>query len=119
MEDDLKEPKGKEAVYTVYIIRGSCGEHRHGGDGIILLPELDNIVTPIFEVQIFSTNGCSKVGHMEGLRRQLSKRDISEKAGELILALWQSKTNANYNSSWRKWEEWCKPRDIHPFSSEF
>ena len=71
----------------------------------------------ISELRVSSTNGHSKVGRMEGLRRQLSERAIPEKAGELILASWQSKTNANYNSSWRKWEEWCKPRDIHPFSS--
>ena len=31
---------------------------------------------------------------------------ISDKAGKLIFASWQDKTNAN---SWRKWEEWCEP----------
>lgn len=72
----------------------------------------------ISELQMPSSNGHSKVGRMEGLRRQFKERAIPEKAGELILASWRHKTNSNYNSSWRKWEEWCEPRDIHPFSSD-
>ena len=74
----------------------------------------------ISELRTPSSDGHSKVGHIEGLRRQFKERAIPEKAGELILASWRHKTNANYmyNFSWRKWEEWCEPRDIHPFSSD-
>ena len=41
-----------------------------------------------------------------------SIREISEKASELILSSWRLKTNAVYNSAWRKWEEWCREKDV-------
>ena len=34
------------------------------------------------------------------------------------MSFWRSKTNANYNSTWRKWEEWCKQGGVHPFAAD-
>lgn len=34
---------------------------------------------------------------------------------QLILSSWREKTNANYNSAWRKWERWCQGEAIVPF----
>ena len=55
---------------------------------------------------------------MEGLRRQLLARKIPGKAIELILYSWREKTNSNYISSWKKWEEWCRNRSVRPFSAD-
>ena len=35
----------------------------------------------------------------------------------LILSSWRQKTNSNYNSAWRKWEQWCHERAVNPFSA--
>ena len=56
--------------------------------------------------------GPPTVGHVAGIRGQLHQREISEKASELILSSWRLKTNVVYNSAWRKWEEWCREKDV-------
>lgn len=57
-------------------------------------------------------------GRMENLRENFRAKGISERAVDLILSSWREKTNANYNSAWRKWEEWCQERNLCPFSSD-
>lgn len=70
-------------------------------DQLILLPEMDDIVTP-------SPNyGCPVQTAIPRLvawkfSGDSSRRAIPEKDGELILASWWHKTNTKYNSSW-KW----------------
>ena len=54
---------------------------------------------------------------MEGLRGQLRAEAISDGAINLILASWREKTNATYNSAWRKWERWCTAHTTDPFSA--
>lgn len=54
---------------------------------------------------------------MDGLRRQFRAEAIPEDAIELILASWREKTNATYNSAWRKWERWCSSQNTNPFSA--
>ena len=71
----------------------------------------------ISKLRMSSSAGHTTIGRMEGLRRQFQEKAISGKASELILASWRQKTNSNYNSSWRKWEEWCASSNVHPFSS--
>lgn len=61
--------------------------------------------TPAFsQLRLSSSTQSTTVGRMEGLRRQFRAETIPEDAIELILASWREKTNATYNSAWRKWE---------------
>ncbi len=30
---------------------------------------------------------------------------------------WRSKTNANYNLAWKRWERWCQRRSLCAFSA--
>ena len=69
------------------------------------------------QLQLPSTNNPTSVGHMEGLTGQLRAEAISEGAINLILASWREKTNATYNSAWRKWERWCAAHTTDPFSA--
>ena len=87
-------------------------------DHPIILPDQGDVVTP-------SPNcGCPvqlaipcTIDRVEGLRRPFQEKYTLGKASELILASWRQKTNSNYKSFWRKWEEWCRSRNVHPFSS--
>ena len=54
-------------------------------------------------------------GRMEGLRQQFTAQGIPPDTIKLILSSWRQKTNSNYNSAWRKWEQWCQERDVNPF----
>lgn len=73
---------------------------------------------PISKLQLSSVGNSAPTGCMEGLRQQFEAREIPSNAVDLILSSWRSKTNANYNSAWRKWESWCKQRGAHPFSTD-
>lgn len=57
-------------------------------------------------------------GRIEGLRQQFRARAIPERAINLILSSWREKTNTNYNSAWKKWDNWCQSRDLCLFSSD-
>ena len=48
----------------------------------------------------------------------IPSRGIPGNAIDLILSSWRSKTNSNYNSAWRKWEEWCRQKCMHPYSAD-
>ena len=69
------------------------------------------------QLRLPSSNDPSSVGRMEGLRGHLRAEAISEGAINLILASWREKTNATYNSAWRKWERWCTTHNTDPFSA--
>ena len=69
------------------------------------------------QLRLPSSNDPSSVGRMEGLRGQLQAEAISEGAINLILASWREKTNATYNSAWRKWERWLTTHNTDPFSA--
>ena len=82
-------------------------------------PSRQECTHPITELRLPSSNEQSiAVGRMEGLRRRFQSDSIPEKAIELIMCSWREKTNANYNSAWRKWEEWCRIRNTCAFSAD-
>lgn len=70
---------------------------------------------PISQLQLPSSHNSSPVGRMEGLMGQLRAESISERAISLIPTTWQEKTNATYNSAWRRWVSWCASGNINPF----
>ena len=64
------------------------------------------------------TRQCSTTGRLQGLRQRFQAGGFSEEAVQLILSSWRSKTEANYNSVWRKWQTWCVNRDVNPFDAD-
>ena len=69
------------------------------------------------QLQLSSPGHSTQAGRLESLRQRFRQEAISEEAIKLIVASWREKTNANYNSSWRKWERWCTPRSVNPISA--
>ena len=69
------------------------------------------------QLRVPSQRPHSTTGRLEGIRRHLREKAVSESAGNLIIASWRPKTNANYNSAWRKWEEWCNSHCVPTFSA--
>ena len=69
------------------------------------------------QLRLSSPGHSTQAGPLESLRQRFRQETISEEAIKLILASWREKTNANYNSSWRKWEQWCTPRGLNPISA--
>ena len=64
------------------------------------------------------TRQCSTTGRLQDLRQRFQAGGFSEEAVQLILSSWRSKTEANYNSAWRKWQTWCVNRDVNPFDAD-
>ena len=92
----------------------------HNGDGSRSpnsSPGLGGRSNSIPQLRMPSPGLYSQVGRLEGIRRHLQSQRISDRAGNLIIASWRPKTNANYNSAWRKWEEWCKTHNVSAFSA--
>ena len=58
----------------------------------------------------------SAVGRMAYIRQSCSSGQLSEKAAELLMASWRSKSHSNYNSLFCKWERWCTSRERNPIS---
>ena len=69
------------------------------------------------ELRQSNATDTTSTGRMEGLRQQFSTQGIPPEAIRLILSSWRKKTNANYNSAWRKWELWSQRRGVDPFSA--
>ena len=77
----------------------------------ILLPHKLGIVEP-------SPNcDCLVMDRVPGLRMHFKAEGISEEAISLILALWRSKTESNYDSAWKKWQTWCSSSESNPFAA--
>ena len=55
-------------------------------------------------------------GRLVHLRRSYQGAGVSEEAVSLLLASWRSSTTKNYNSSWRRWEQWCEKHMVNPIS---
>ena len=56
-------------------------------------------------------------GRLAYLGKFLRERGVSAEAQELMLSAWRSSTNKNYDSAWRKWEDFCNDRNINLFSA--
>ena len=69
------------------------------------------------QLRLFSGSRPTPTGRMEGIRERLLAEGISGEATTFIMASWRHKTNANYNSAWRKWESWCLTKSVDPFSA--
>ena len=75
-------------------------------------------VDPVSKLRLSSGRNSASAGRMEGLWQHLQSKEIPGNAINLIMSSWRSKANSNYNSAWRKWEEWCKQKSMHPFSAD-
>ena len=53
----------------------------------------------------------STTGRVQGIRMRLKTENI-------IMASWRSKTDANYDSAWRKWQEWFSNKSVYPFAAD-
>ena len=53
--------------------------------------------------------GSSRV---ENLRRCYSSEGFSEEVRELLLHAWRSGTKSSYDCAWKKWDCWCRERQI-------
>ena len=73
---------------------------------------------PISELRLPSEGQSPLSGRLEGIRQHLTAKQISSKATRLILSSWRDKTNTNYNSAWKKWENWCRGKHVPPFAAD-
>ena len=39
---------------------------------------------------------------------------ISQGAQKLLVATWRKATSSAYSSAWRKWDSWCREREVNP-----
>ena len=58
-----------------------------------------------------------KTGGLDGFQARLQEEGISKAASYLISKSRRSNSNANYESSWRKWASQCSRREADSFSS--
>ena len=58
----------------------------------------------------------ASTGRVAYLRQRFGSANLSEKAKELLLASWRSKTSRSYDSHFKKWLGWCTERDCDPIS---
>ena len=64
-----------------------------------------------------SSKQDSKTGGLDGFRARLQEEGISKAASNIISKSRRPNSNANYESSWRKWASWCSRRETDSFSS--
>ena len=58
-------------------------------------------------------------GRMAHFRESLADRGISQEVESLLSASWRKGTHKNYDSAWRKWEQWCISHHVSPISASF
>ena len=58
----------------------------------------------IRQLRLPNDEQSASINRLQGLRMRFEAEGISEEAIDLILASWRSKTEANYDSAWRKWQ---------------
>ena len=58
-----------------------------------------------------------KTGDLDRFRARLQEKEILKAASDLISKSRRPNSNANYESSWRKWASWCSRRETDSFSS--
>lgn len=56
-------------------------------------------------------------GRMAHFRESLADRGISQEVESLLSASWRKGTHKNYDSAWRKWEQWCISHYVSPISA--
>ena len=61
-----------------------------------------------------NTTGSDRMAYFRGF---LSDSGISKEVEDLLSASWRKGTHKNYDSAWRKWEEWCISKHVSPISA--
>ena len=61
----------------------------------------------------FITETCG----MANIRKNLSSKEISEKAIDLISNTRRTASQSNYESAWGNWVSWCSRKQTDPFST--
>ena len=65
-----------------------------------------------------SSAGPPVISGLDGYRQNLLADGISEQTSELLRShSWRTGTAGAYNSAWKQWSSWCRPRKIDPFCS--
>ena len=72
----------------------------------------------VSELRLSGGKENSTTGRVQGIRMRLKTEGISDEAVDIIMASWRSKTDANYDSAWRKWQEWCSDKGVYPFAAD-
>ena len=62
-------------------------------------------------------SGQTDVSRLDGVRRSLQDRDLSENAIKLICASWTPGTEKQYRAAWKKWCCWSRQRNINIFQA--
>ena len=64
-----------------------------------------------------SSEQDSTTGGLDGFRAKLQEEGVSKAASDLVSRSRRPSSNANYESAWREWANWCSRREIDSFSS--
>ena len=56
-------------------------------------------------------------GSMDHFRGSLLDKGISKEVENLLSSSWRKGTHKNYDSAWRKWEQWCISNHVSPISA--
>ena len=78
-------------------------------------PVLLRMLFQLPEAASTQSRGISRVTP-QGVWPIFGSANLSEKAKELFLASWRSKTSRSYDSHFKKWLDWCTERGCDPNS---
>ena len=70
------------------------------------------------QLRLLTDEQSASTNCLQGLRMRFKAEGIPEEAIDLILASWRTKTEANYDSAWRKWQAWCSAENTNPFAAD-
>ena len=59
----------------------------------------------------------TRTNRLACFRRSLSDKGLPNEVEELLSASWRKGTHKNYDSAWRKWEQWCLNNHVSPISA--
>ncbi len=72
----------------------------------------------ISQLRLPHNEQSTSTNRLQGLRMRFKAEGIPEEAIDLILASWRTKTEANYEFAWRKWQTWCSSENTNPFAAD-
>ena len=58
-----------------------------------------------------------KTGRLFHIRQHYENRGLSQKTIELMLSAHPKYTHKTYQSAWKKWDSWCRAREVDPICS--
>ena len=85
----------------------------------ILLPDVPDLLipSPNCNCPVKDSHPCLVAWKVSG-NTLLQNKFRQKLATRLILSSWRDNTNANYNSAWKKWENWCRGKHVPPFAAD-